>query len=144
MMGLRKGKATVRGTSLQADAVMMVAIAATLSDGHLHEHELVRLRMLAYLNPMYKHLENVDDYIGSILEEVTCADQEPAVVCASAVLAPEMREMAYAWAAEIAFCDGKAQGKKRIFLDKLRGLLGIHGVLTGKINAVTGIRNRSD
>lgn len=143
IMSALKGKVEAPGTSLQADAVMTVAIAATLSDGRLREHEFVRLRMLAYLNPMYARLKNVDEYIGSILEEVTREGQEDAVACASAALPPELRETAYAWAAEIAFCDGAAQGNKRAFLDRLRERLGIHGAWAGKIDAVTGIRNRS-
>ncbi|MFH2204977.1 MAG: tellurite resistance TerB family protein [Elusimicrobiota bacterium] len=127
----------------EADAIMAIAIGATLSDGELQEREIVRLRMLAYINPMYDKIENVDDYIGSMLEAIKREGWGDALDFAVAALSPRMKETAYAWAAEITFCDRKMHEGEHLYLRQLRRQLGIHGTLAGKIKAVTEIRNRS-
>ncbi len=130
-------------TSLEADWVMKVAIAATLSDENIDPEESVRLRMLAYLNPMYREVESVDDYILDCVRRVRSAGPWTIGAKAAKKLDMPLRELAFSWAAEMIYAADDIHPEEHEFLSHLAGDLEIPGELAGKIMAVSGIRNRT-
>ena len=130
-------------TSLEADALMTICVAMVKIDHKVHTDEIARLRTLAYLNPMYKDVENVDEYVGSIAQKIAAIGDEAALEKAIASLSIPLRETAYAWAAEMAHADSRILNEEHRFLSLLKNKLGLHGRLVGNINAVTAIRNRT-
>ncbi|OIO08492.1 MAG: hypothetical protein AUJ52_08085 [Elusimicrobia bacterium CG1_02_63_36] len=130
-------------TSLEADWVMMVAIAATLADGMIDPAESVRLRMLAYLNPMYREVSSVEEYIRLCARAVKTRGPWSVGRRAARVLPQALCELAYACAAEMIYAGKGIHPSEHEFLSHLRKELKIPGELAGKINAVSAIRSRS-
>lgn len=130
-------------TSLEADWVMKVAIAATLADGVIDPVESVRLRMLAYLNPMYREVDSVEEYIRLCARAVKTSGPWSVGRRAARVLPPSLCELAYACAAEMIYAGKGIHPSEHEFLSHLRKELKIPGELAGKINAVSAIRSRA-
>lgn len=128
----------------KVDAVMAIAVAAAVADGRLEARELVRLRLMAHISPLFRYVPDVDVYLEAIGQELQSLGSQCFVERAAASLDTRLSETAYAWAAEIVMADDRIQIEEADFLENLRRTLGIHPTLASKIRAVLALRGRGE
>ncbi|MBM3941166.1 MAG: Tellurite resistance protein TerB [SAR202 cluster bacterium] len=128
----------------QRQAFAAMAILAVASDAHIADHEVTHI----VGNLARKRLFRGDDVneIGRLLNGVSRLVHRhgatAAVEAARRALAPDLREAAYAVAADLLLANGTLQDTERRFLGDLRHALGVSAELAGKIAEVLTIKNR--
>lgn len=126
-----------------AMAVMSVAVLAAEADGRWSRRELDRMRMMAYLQPLFRDIPSVEKFIGDRTTAARAAGAEATLEDCRKALTPRLRETAYAWAVELVQSDGAVVGKEHSFLKELAASFAIAGPLARKIQAVCAIRRRT-
>lgn len=124
-------------------AVMSVAVLATSADGHWSNKEIERLRMMAYLQPMFQDVHSVDDFIGNCAENLSLVGPKVLLEDCRKALTPRLRETAYAWAVDLVQSDGAVVAKEHDFLQELAAKFAIPGPLARKIQTAAAIRRRT-
>lgn len=126
-----------------ADAVMALCVLALASDGKVGKRELERMDQLLIMSPLFTGVKSARDYAACVAEAVEGKGRAEVISEAAALLSARLSETAYAWAVQMVLADSKTVPTEHKFLSEIRKALGIHGVLAGKINAVTAILNRA-
>ncbi len=126
-----------------ADAVMALCVLALASDGKLDKRELERVDQMIVMSPLFAGVKSAREYAVCIADAVAEKGRGEMIAEAAALLPDRLAETAYAWAAQMVMADGKVVSPEHRFLSEIRKALGVHGVLAGKINAVTAIMNRT-
>ncbi|HAF96396.1 MAG: hypothetical protein A2X34_10640 [Elusimicrobia bacterium GWC2_51_8] len=126
-----------------ADAVMAICVLALAIDGKVGKRELERMDHMLIMSPLFTGVKSAREYAACVAEAVSGKGRDEVIAEAAALLPARLAETAYAWAAQMALADGKVVSPEHKFLSEIRKELGIHGVLAGKINAVSAILNRA-
>ncbi len=126
-----------------AEALMTVAVLAMDADDCYSPAELQRLRAMAWLHPLFKDIDSVDQLIGQRFADLRARGRSVLLEEVLRTLGQPLRETAYAWAVELAYADGAVVPKEHVFLNKLGGIFELPGALARKIQAVTAIRRRT-
>lgn len=126
-----------------ADAIMAICVLALASDGKVGKRELERMDHMLIMSPLFSGVKSAREYAACVAEAVEGKGRGEVISEAAALLSARLAETAYAWAVQMALADSKTVSPEHKFLSEIRKALGIHGVLAGKINAVTAILNRA-
>ena len=126
-----------------AMGVMAVAVMAVAADGHWKQREIERLRMMTYLQPMFRDIPSVERFIADRAAELRLVGPKVLIEDCRKALTPRLRETAYAWAAELVQADGYVGTSEHVFLQELAETFKIPGQLARKIQAVVAIRRRT-
>ncbi|PIR15343.1 MAG: hypothetical protein COV48_14840 [Elusimicrobia bacterium CG11_big_fil_rev_8_21_14_0_20_64_6] len=126
-----------------AMAVMSVAVLATAADGHWSKKEIERLRMMAYLQPLFRDIPSVERFIGSRAADLRALGPQVLLEDCRKALTPRLRETAYAWAVELVHVDGVVRSKEHDFLQELAAKFAIPGPLARKLQVAAAIRRRT-
>ncbi len=126
-----------------ADAVMAICVLALASDGKLRKQEIERIDSMISMSPLFSGVKSAREYAACVAEAVAGMGRAEVIAAAAALLSSRTSETAYAWAAQMVLADGRVVPTEHKFLSEIRKALGIHGVLAGKINAVTAMLNRA-
>lgn len=126
-----------------AMAVMSVAVLATSSDGRWKKSEIERLRMMAYLQPLFKNVPSADGFIAECVKMLNLAGPDVLLHDCSKALTPRLRETAFAWAVELIQVDGSVVSEERDFLRELAFKFSIPGPLARKLQVAASIRRRT-
>lgn len=126
-----------------AMAVMSVGAMATAADGRWSKDEVERLRMMAYLQPLFRDIPSVDSFIADRATDLRALGAPDLLEACREALTPRLRETAYAWAVELAQADGAVVAGEHAFLQELAAKFSIPGALARKIQAVSAIRRRA-
>lgn len=125
-----------------AMAVMSVGAMAAAADGRWSKHEVERLRMMAYLQPLFRDVPSVDSFIADRATDLRALGVPDLLEACREALTPRLRETAYAWAVELTQADGSVVAAEHDFLQALAKKFSIPGALARKIQAVSAIRRR--
>lgn len=126
-----------------AMAVMSVGVMATDADGRRSPREIERLRMMAYLQPLFRDITSVEKFIAARAADLRAVGARVLLEDCLKALSPRLRETAYAWAVELVQVDGAVVAEEHSFLQELAAKFSIPGALARKIQAVTAIRRRT-
>ncbi|MDP3541810.1 MAG: tellurite resistance TerB family protein [Elusimicrobiota bacterium] len=125
-----------------AMAVMSVGAMAAAADGRWSKREIERLRMMAYLQPLFRDVRSVDAFIADRATDLRALGAPDLLETCREALTPRLRETAYAWAVELVQADGSVAVEEHDFLQTLAATFSIPGALARKIQAVSAIRRR--
>lgn len=134
---------TQKSLGSAADAIMALCFLALASDGKVNKRELERLDHMLIMSPIFTGVKSAREYAACVAEAVEGKGRSEVISEAAALLSAKLSETAYAWAVQVVLADNKTVSPEHKFLSEIRKALGIHGVLAGKINAVTAILNRA-
>lgn len=124
-------------------AVMTIVIAAIKADGEISEDEIGRLRSMCARSPIFSsNSREEDDAVISFADTVTTQLKADAVSKAAAVLKPELRETAFAFACEVILADGIVGEDEDNFISMLAEKLGITEEVGRAVVMTTVIRMR--
>ena len=126
-----------------AMAVMSVAVLATAADGRWSKKEIERLRMMAYLQPLFQDIPSVEEFIGNCAANLRAVGPKVMLEDCRKALTPRMRETAYAWAVELVQSDGAVVTVEHTFLEELTAKFAIPGPLARKLQTGAAIRRRT-
>lgn len=125
-------KLSGRGAPKELDvptAVMVPTVAAMLADGQIDDDELVQIRSIFVLSPIFASNSRERD-TEIILKAVRLIEDDgPKAMCerAKAVLSPELRETSLAFAIMMVMSDGHIGHKEEQLIDDLVSWLEIDG-----------------
>lgn len=124
---------------------MTIVIGAIKADGEVSDDEVTRLRSMCARSPIFaSNSKEEDDAVIGWADNVTTQLKENAFLKAAAVLKPELRETAFAFACEMVLADGMVGDDEEQFISFLAQTLGISEELGSAIVQVTIIRMRGD
>jgi uncharacterized tellurite resistance protein B-like protein len=126
-----------------AMAVMSVGLLATAADGRWSKREIERLRMMAFLQPLFRDVHSVEKFITDRAADLRAVGSKVMLEDCRKALSPRLRETAYAWAVELVHADGAVVAEEHSFLRDLAERFSIPGPLARKIQAVAAIRRRT-
>jgi len=122
---------------------MAVAVMAVAADGRWSKHEIERLRMMAFLQPLFRNIPSVERLIAERASHLRAVGPTVLLEDCLKALTPRLRETAYAWAAELVQADGVVAAEEHVFLNELAAKFKLAGPLARKIRAVAAIRRRT-
>lgn len=110
-----------------ADALMAVAALAISIDGTVDDTEVARLQALAYMNPLYEDFahDELEAYVRNLTDKMRGLPYGDTINKCNAVLPPQLKETAYAWAVEMAAANGMLAVAEDRLLHDLRAIFGI-------------------
>ena len=126
-----------------ATALMSVGVLATAADGRWNKREIERLRMMAFLQPLFRDIHSVEKFISDRAADLRAVGAKILLEDCRKALTPRLRETAYAWAVELVHSDGAVVAEEHAFLQDLAARFSIPGPLARKIQAVAAIRRRT-
>lgn len=126
-----------------AMAVMSVAVLAMAADGRWKNREIERLRMMAFLQPLFRDVHSVEQFIGSRAADLRAVGAKVLLEDCRKALTPRLRETAYAWAVDLVQADGSVVPAEHAFLQELAAKFSIPGALARKLQAAAAIRRRT-
>lgn len=125
-------------------AIMTVVVAAVKADGAVAREEVMRIRSMCALSPIFAHNStDQDDAVIAFADNVTSQMGEEAVVKAAEALQPQLRETTFAFACDMVLADGIVGRDEETFLISLMQRLGVSEDVGRSIVGVTLIRNRN-
>ena len=125
------------------NAIMTIVVAAIKVDGHISDEENRHLRSMCSFSPIFAaNTKEEDDAVISFADNVTAQLKGEAVAKAAAVLKPELRETAFAFACEMILADGMVGESEDAFISELAQKLGISDAAGQTIVQATLIRMR--
>ena len=126
------------------EAFTGVLFAAVAADGVINQEEMISV--IAVINRMKLYKGSNEKQMKAILEKVTniLKKQGPSPIIAAAkeTLTPEMKETAFAVAADLVLADGTVEEAEKKLLEELQQALEIPDALAIKISEVLVIKNR--
>ncbi len=132
------------GVAPEAEAMAAIALAAIASDGYLSEEET--RTMSSSLSRMKLFQDYSDEAMRKLFEKLLniLRNQGVDTLLASApgILPPELRDTAFAMAADLVLADSVETDDEEAFLEKLRSSLEVAEDLAQKIVEVMLIKNR--
>jgi len=125
-------------------AIMTIAVAAVKADGHVAAEEVLRIRGICALSPIFSaNTSDQDAAIINFADTVTSQLGHEAVVQAAQRLTPELRETAFSFACDMVLADGVVGSTEESFLSNLLRDLAVSPEVGQAIIRATIIRNRS-
>jgi tellurite resistance protein len=142
VLGKDKGDGAI--TLNKAEAYAAVAVAAIASDGTITDDEVNRTAMNLAAVPAFRNHDLRD--MGQTLNKVATTIKRRGVAAvmpaAKVALSKEQAEQAFYLAADLVLSDGVVDKEERMFLEELRGVLGVEEQTSVKIVEVVVIKNR--
>ncbi len=148
-MGLLDKMRGSQGTNTQeplsaADTFAAIALAAVASDGYLSEEEAQSIPLILSRMKLYEHYS--DDKMRRLFDRLLTKLQKEGVAAlfnsAQEALSEELRETAFAVAADLVLADGVFAEEEQQFLNELQVALAIPTEMVEQIIAVMQIKNR--
>lgn len=144
-MGLFDGLDSALTPNLTAQqAILAISVAAVNADGQMSGDETTRLALMLTLSPIFA--ANTSDQNTALIKFAFNFTQQlgdEAVTRAAAVLNPEIRETAFAFACDMVFADGVVAATEGQFLNSLAQRLSIREDVGKAVVRAAVIRNRS-
>ncbi len=119
-----------KGSSRELDvgtAVMIPMVAAMLADGSIDDDEIVQIRSICLISPIYAN--NSRDRDTEIIKKAInlVEDEGPEAMCSKAAqaLSAELRETALAFAVMMVMSDGHVGAKEEKLIDGIVGWLSV-------------------
>ena len=129
----------------RAEAFAGVMLAAIAADGHISEEEIAgfyavisRLRIFQAQSAA-EHNAMIDKLLGIMRR----SSAEQLLEKAAEALPAELRDAAFAVAADLIFADGSVEDEEKAVLEKLQATLGVADELASQIVVVMDIKNRN-
>jgi uncharacterized membrane protein YebE (DUF533 family) len=131
-------------TKAEAEAFAGVALAAVASDGFLSEEEA---QIIPFTLTRMKLFQNYSDndmrrLFDKLLAQLQRDGVEALFASARSNLSPQLRETAFAIAADLVLVDGIVTDEERSFLDELYRILEISEAVATQVIDVMAIKNR--
>ncbi len=125
-------------------AIMMIVVAAVMADGEVADEEIMRIRSMCSLSPIYANNSGEQDTaVIRFAANVFTQMGEQAITEAARVLHPELRETAFAFACDMVLADGLVGQKEEKFLTSLMNNLEISENSGKTLVWATLVRNRN-
>ena len=126
------------------EAFTGVLFAAVAADGVINQEEMISIiaivnRMKLYKGTNEKQMRAMVDKIVNILKK---QGPSPLIAAAKETLTPEMKETAFAAAADLVLADGTVEPEEQKLLEELQQVLAIPEDKALKITEVLVIKNR--
>lgn len=130
--------------SIAAEAFAGVALAAVASDGFLAEEEAQIIPFTLSRMKLYQSYSDNDmrRLFDKLLAQLQRDGVESLFASAKSALSPELRETAFAIAADLVLVDGVVTEEERSFLDDLYSTLEISEAVANQVIEVMAIKNR--
>lgn len=137
-------RSTLNPTLNTQQAIMTIVVAAIKADGSVSEEELMRLRAMCSLSPIFAaNTSDQDRLVAQFADNFTDQMEDQAIRRAAAALTPELRQTAFAFACDMVLADGLLGQKEQQFIAELAQELGVSEAIGSAIVHVTLVRNRS-
>jgi uncharacterized protein (DUF697 family)/tellurite resistance protein len=117
----------------ERNAILAIAIQAALVDGTTDDRERDQIRRVADSMPGDAEAGLPSAYQSVLVEKRTVED------AAAALTTPEARRFAYEMAVAVAEADGVRSDAERVFLDRLRGVLGVDAAPAAEMERQTQV-----
>lgn len=125
-------------------AIMTIVVAAVMADGEVADEEVMRLRSMCSLSPIFSgNSGDQDSAVIRFASNVYSQMGEQAIAEAAKVLNSELRETAFAFACDMVLADGLVGQKEERFLTALMNNLGVSDESGRSLVWATLVRNRS-
>ncbi len=125
-------------------AVMTVIAAAIMADGEVSDDEVIRLRAMCSLSPIFSHNSgDQDTEVIKFAVSVNSQSGERALGMAAAALSPTLRQTAFAFACDMLLADGVVNEQEKQFIAGIAKTLDIAEATADAVIQTTLIRNYS-
>lgn len=126
------------------EAFAGILVAAMAADGYAADEEVRTLRDDLYRMQLFKgydeeHLAKMLDKLLGILNQ---QGDESLFLAAQAALPPELKDTAFAVAADMVLTDGTLADEEQVFLDRLRDALAVSAETAEMLVQAMAIKNR--
>lgn len=121
-----------------------VTLAAVAADGNINQDELQGVFTALYRMKMFKgvnekQMKEMFERVASVIKKQGAG---AIMTSANETLTPEMKETAFAVAADLVLADGVVEDEEKKFLDELQKALCVNESLAVKIAEVLVVKNR--
>lgn len=124
-------------------SIMTIVFAAVAVDGNVSDEEVGYVRSMCARSPIFaKNTKAEDDALIDFADNVIQQLGNDALSVAAEALSPELKQTAFAYAAEIVLADGMVGESEEAFITHLSDILDVDGDLAKTIINVTLIRQR--
>ena len=128
----------------EAEGMAGIALAAIASDGMITEEEAAGLGTSLSRMKLYQGMGNRD--VNKIFEKLIKVARNDGVdkliEMSSTTIRPELKQTAFALAADLLMADGNVAPEEKKFLEKIQKNLDVHDDVAVKIVEVIAIKNR--
>ena len=139
MLGMRH-----RGELPIQDALLTIVVCAAESGKKAGFGYIAGLVALALADPLFSEkIESLRKRIYHLVNAITVGDQKKFVDLAITSLPSELKEKAFAWAADVAIENGVLLDEKKQFLEELAEKLSIDSAVAERIIDVSAMKNRT-
>jgi uncharacterized tellurite resistance protein B-like protein len=136
-------KSSISPQFSEQKAVMTIVVAAINADGNVSEEEVGRLRSMCARSPIFAaNSKAEDDSLIDFAVNICLQLGRDAVAKAATALTPDLRETAFAFAAEMILADGLLGAAEEAFLAQLVKTLSLSERTAESIVVTTLIRGR--
>jgi uncharacterized tellurite resistance protein B-like protein len=127
------------------EAMAVVMVASIWADGARSAEESARLTSLLSTSRMLRQAaaDGDSDLGARALTLLDAHGSGPILEACARTLPPDLRESAFALAADLVFADGRVEEREKAYLDQLQQVLGIDDAAALKIVEVMMIKNRT-
>jgi hypothetical protein len=116
------------------DALVAIAVCAAKVDEDYSSEKTDRIAALAFANPMFsQEIETVKKRVYLLVHSITPENCEKALDLAVTSLPADLKETAFAWAADMIARNGGLTDAKKEFLDELATQLSIKRKVAARI-----------
>ena len=136
-----------RGTLLIQDALLTIAVCTAESVKKAGFDYIPGIVALALADPLFSDIsdkiESLKKRVYHLVNAITVGNQDKFVDLAITSLPSELKEKAFAWAADVAIENGILTDEKNQFLETLAAKLSIDSDVAARIIEVSAIRKRT-
>ena len=128
----------------EAEGVAGIALAAIASDGMITEEEAQGLGTTLSRMKLYGGMSNrdINKLFEKLIKVARAEGAEKLVELSAAAVRPELKQTAFAVAADLLMADGHVAPEEKKFLEKIQKNLGVNDDVALKIVEVMAIKNR--
>jgi hypothetical protein len=125
------------------DALLAISVCAAEVDQKYSSEETDRIVALAVANKMFRNeIETIEKRVFHLVNSIGAGDRQAAIDRAVKSLPEEMKETAFAWAADVIMADGVLPDESAEFIRKLAAKLSVDSEIAAEIIKFMAIRNR--
>ena len=127
-----------------SDALLTISVLAGGVDEEYSSEETDRIVALALANKMFRNeAEKVKKRVFHLINSMSGGDRQAALDRAVNSLPEEMKETAFAWAADVIMADGDLPDESRVFIWDLAARLSVDSEIAAEIIKIMAIKNRT-